>query len=742
MTRLRAAAAPGAVTVALLGAAWLVLVTAFYYRQIWRVTAGGLGSWPVLDGPRDYSLPFLEEAVRSAAGSVMGASVLTLAAVGVGLAVARLARWELDGAMERFPMAAGIGVGALAYLGLALAAVGAYRPWVLRAIVASVLIAWLAWSLLARPSRSTDGGRSAAWRTIAGADRVWLLVASLALVFALYAALAPVTEYDALWFHLHFPNVFLEHGRLVDLRNEYVSLYPMMWELWFGYGLAFGGANAAALLHYATLPLTAMVVLDMTRRYARPASPWLAAALFVTVPTVVWEGGAPYVDLAFTFHVSLMLLALLRYRETRRAQWLVLASLNLGFALATKHVGLIVLAIACAGTALIRWSDDRRLGPALCTAALLGAGSLLVPLPWYLRAWLTTGNPVFPELYGIFGAPAARWDEVARAGLQRFFDQFGRPRTFVNQVTLPWDMTMHEERYGGALGPLFLALVPLAALRLWRGAGADVSRGSGPRVSALSALTLFTLAYVVLWASPIASFQLRWVLAVAPALAVLAAVGYERLSALTAAAVPRAAGAFVPIVGALLLLNLPPFTPLHEHERRDWSGGTGWLTHVAHGVPLVVVGAESRDAYLRRLVPTYGAWQAAQHTLPPDARVLTWSGGDHFFGTESRIWVFSPAVRAAASAPAGDERRALDALRSLGITHILIDKGFLRANRYDPGVTWESYALTNARTAAEWYERLYEDDRALLYRIRWDSSARLATRALPLAPREVSPAAR
>ena len=65
---------------------------------------------------------------------------------------------------------------------------------------------------------------------------------------------------------------------------------------------------------------------------------------------------------------------------------------------------------------------------------------------------------MFPELYGIFGGPPDRWDEVARTGLERFFAQFGRPRTLVNQLTLPWDMTMHEERYGGALGPLFLAL--------------------------------------------------------------------------------------------------------------------------------------------------------------------------------------------------------------------------------------------------------------------------------------------
>ena len=698
--------------VALLCGVWVVLVAAVYYRQIWRVLAGGLGRWPILDGPRDPTLPFLSEAVRSAVVAFGGATLLMMAAISAGLMIGRVARWELDGPVERLTVAAGIGIGVLANLGLALAAVGAYRVWMLRAVVALVLVAGLAWWARARLSRGPGlGATRSVWRPhVTGVDRLWLGIAALAALFALYVALAPVVEYDALWYHLHFPRVFLDHGRLVDLSAEYVSLYPMMWELWFGYGLAFGGANAATLLHWALLPLTAMVVFELTRRYAAPASPWLAVALFATVPTIIWEGATPYVDLAFTFHVSLVLLALLRFRETRRRQWLIVAALNLGFTLATKHVGLIVLAITCAATLAIGWRDERRAGPALRAAVALGVASLLVPLPWYLRAWSITGNPVFPELFHLFGAPPDRWDEVARAGLQRFFDQFGRPRTPANQLTLPWDMTMHEERYGGALGPLFLALVPLAALRLRRTRAA--------RVTPLGALVLFSGAYVLLWASPIASFQMRWLLAITPALAVLGAAGYERLSNLSGVVWPRASVAVGGLIAVLLVLDLPPFTPLHEHERRDWSGGTGWLTHVVHGLPVVVIGAESRDAYLRRMVPTFGAWQAARRSLPPTARVLTWSGGDHFYGTERRLWVFAPVVRAAASAPPGMEASALESLRRLGVTHVLIDKRFLVANRYGPDVTWDSYALTSARTVATRYATVYEDDRAVLYRIR------------------------
>ena len=708
----------GARTTALVAAAWVALVCGFHYRQIWHVVATRPGMWSMLDGPRDPSLPHFGEALRVAVTSLSAASFLTVAATITGLTIIRLARWQFDGTAERVPVAATLGIGVLAYVGLGLAAIGAYQPWVLRMIVGVTIVAGIGWGLV---NRRTYLSRRPAVPRIQGANRLWLAAAVLALGFAAAGALAPVTDYDAVWFHLHFPNVFLAHGRLVDLRAEYVSLYPMTWELWFGYGLAFGGPTTATLLHFATLPLTAMVVFALTRRYAAAASPWLAVALFVTTPTILWEATTPYVDLAFALHVVVMVLALLRYRETARRQWLILAALELGLALATKHVGLIVLAIACAGTLVLALRDGRGTSMALRGAVTLGAVSLLVPLPWYLRAWILTGDPVFPELFSIFGASSDRWDEQARAGLQRFFAGFGRSRTLLHQATLPWDMTMHAERYGGTLGPLFLALVPLAALR---GSAPNGVVPATTSPSGLGVLALFSAVYMMFWASPIASFQMRWLLAATPALSVLAAAGFARASACVAGVSPRAVQTLVAALAVLLVLNLPPFTPLHEHERRNWEDGTGWLTHTVHAMPLVVVGAESRDDYLRRLVPTYAAWGAARRMLPSGARVLTWSGGDHLYAIESRIWVFAPAVRAAAAEPRGNERRALESIRQLGITHVLIDKQFLRANRYDPSLTWESLALTNDRTTREHYERLYEDDRAVVYRIRWDSVAR------------------
>jgi 4-amino-4-deoxy-L-arabinose transferase-like glycosyltransferase len=482
----------------------------------------------------------------------------------------------------------------------------------------------------------------------------------------------------------------------------------MGWGLWYGYGLAFGGIATAKLLHFACLPLLGALVHRLTRVAAPGASPWLAVALLVAVPTVLWEATTAYADLAFTLCCTLALLAVLRLDQARAAgepgaPWIVIAALGLGVALATKHLGLVAGAVLCPALAVLLWTRERRVGPALGAAAAVGLLALVPVLPWYVRTALATGgNPLFPELWSVLGGPADRWDAVSDAGLRRFFARFGHGRSPGALLLLPWNVTMHAARYGGAPGPLLLALLPaLVLVRPARGV-----------VTLLGVL----LAWLALWASPLASFQLRWLLAAAPVAAVLAACAAARLQAVAA----RLGGAGAVRVArwgvaVLLVLSLPPFIALHERDRRpDWSG---WLVSVAHGLPLAVVtGGQSREAYLARAVPTYRAWQWANAALPPDALVLAWSGGDHLYARRERIGAFATRARGVSFVNPPKADSAWAALRALGVTHLLIDERFLQENAM-ADQTWDEFAVPGAALRGRCCPRVWHDGRVGIYRV-------------------------
>jgi 4-amino-4-deoxy-L-arabinose transferase-like glycosyltransferase len=424
----------------------------------------------------------------------------------------------------------------------------------------------------------------------------------------------------------------------------------------------------------------------------------LAVALFACTPTIVWEATTAYVDLTLTVLVGLSLLSLIFFVNERKQHWLLLAAMTLGFAMATKHLSLLVLAIVGPGLFLLLWYRERQWRIVIRPTMIFIVICVLIPLPWYIRAWSASGNPFFPDLFGVFGAlPELRWNEFTETGLQGFKDRFGVGRALPDLLLLPWHVTVNGYRFGGSLGPLYLLLIsglilPAVTHQKW-----------------LKWIGIFVLIFFVLWALPISSFQLRFLLLLTPWLAVLAAEGFGRIKLALHAG---RKGNYVLTIGLafLLLLNLPPFLSLHEGNQ---PGYADWLTHVVRTIPLgVVIGYESEASYLSRNVPTYAAWQAIDTLLPEDALILTFAGGDHLYATRDRYRDSAPRVIAPvwrATADAVEPARA--ALASAGVTHILYDKELLDSEL-------GSLAIVQPNMVSAWEQPLYEDDHYFLLALR------------------------
>ncbi len=655
-------------------AGYLVLILSVGFGLPWRWFRRGLPipAWAaaglaVPGTMAAFALLFLPDgsaALRRAGLAVLGAGIPLLAGWLVGWAA--LARWRIPwlDSVERRLFELLLGCGFLSLGLLALAYAGGYTgPGVrfltggLAVLAAGFITARLAWSGIFRGTiRLPD---------MTGGETWWLAATVAAFTIAVLSALAPETEFDALWYHLWLPKIWLQAGRPVDVVSEYISLYPLNWELLYGAALAWGGAVAARLMNLAALGLLVLLTFRLARQMFPSASPWLAVALLLTAPTFLWEAATAYNDLALALYCLLSVTALVRHLQYRSTGWLVLSALSLGMALAVKHLGLFFLVLLAPGLFVLVWRREGRIRPALRSAALLVTVSLLVPLPWYFRSTAASGNPFFPELFGLFGAfPPARWDALAESRLALFKTHFGNPRTFLHLLSLPWNMTVHSWRFGGTLGALFLLFIPGLLL---------ASRRNG----AVHAFSILAAGYLLLWASPLSSFQLRFLVPLVPILAVLAAEGFSRLREQLERGFGRAAGVILQAcIVLLMLLNLPPWTVLQESGRQGW---TGWLTHVIRQVPVrVVLGAETEPSYLSRQVPSYQAWQYINAQTPADAFVLSFMEGDQYYSERQRISANAVLARPAVwAAPAGQEQSARSALQRLGITYLLYDKRLL-----------------------------------------------------------------
>ena len=481
---------------------WLLAAALLYFKS---------GLLP--DFKEFFSLPGTPtvRGVFASIGHVIAAAAVFAAAWGIGktlvLLVLRSGRIAptIEAPLLRFAAVSALGLGTLSLLALALAQVGLLLPVALWTIIIAGVVAAALHALrqpLRRPPMPQGGVEWAALVLIGASGG-----------FALIGALAPEVEYDALWYHLPFPTAYLAAGSLVDFPCQYTSYYPMGTELVFGYAIALDGPVAAKLVHFGFGGLLVLVTCELGAQIASRRVGLIAAAILAVTPTVLWEATTAYIDLTTAFFVALSLTWILRYATGGSPSALSLSALFCGLALNTKTLALLALvplvAIAFAGRRGVRLPLRVKTSTAFAAIALLPA------LPWYVRAELATGNPVFPSLYWLFGAESAYWTPQSDTGLGAFLDDFGYRDGLPGLFALPWDMTMHGAAFGGSIGPAFLMLIPFT-LGLRR----------PPR--ALLLVAYFCIAYLLLWASPLSSLQLRFAIPVLPPLAVLAAVGFQR----------------------------------------------------------------------------------------------------------------------------------------------------------------------------------------------------------------------
>ena len=153
-------------------------------------------------------------------------AVLTWAgAAGWGCALRRRLAGVGPRCAECFVVNAGLGLGSLSLVLLAVAAAGAFTPAALRwlwgaGVVAGGALCWMSWHQAADEAPPGPGLRAGALVWVAGA------LIAFAAVGNLLAALAPEIFYDSLVYHLALPQLYLLRGALTATPENIYSGLP------------------------------------------------------------------------------------------------------------------------------------------------------------------------------------------------------------------------------------------------------------------------------------------------------------------------------------------------------------------------------------------------------------------------------------------------------------------------------------------------------------------------------------
>ncbi len=313
-----------------------------------------------------------------------------------------------------------LGLGLSGFLSLPVAYAAGFIGWT-PAIAGLVSGRWSIKPLLARWTGRTRG------------EKIFIVFLAAALAFlSSGAALYPIGP-DSLGSHGALANFYAEQGRVVFTPHHVYSYLTQNTEMLLMWTLLLGSDFAAQLLIWGFFAAWIVLAWGFLDRHFGSLPSMAAAAMLVAIPAVSrsvveLKNDAPACFLLFA-HYACLAEALRRSPESGEdgGKWFLLSGLAAGGAFGHKMLGLplgMISFLALAADAGVR----RRKGLPFRNFAVPFVLAALPPaLPWLIRTWAETGNPVYPFFQRTFPYPHP--EALKFTAVEYFYDLlFGFPR--------------------------------------------------------------------------------------------------------------------------------------------------------------------------------------------------------------------------------------------------------------------------------------------------------------------------
>lgn len=356
----------------------------------------------------------------------------------------------------------------------------------------------------------------------------WTLIALLALAafLDLFEAMSPPADGDTLAYHFTLARWFSEAGNVFFVPVRFQGAIPLLVHMSYtaAYFLGSAGGEAsatAAITGWAFVSgwMASGLLFAIALRYVSFNWALALALLFQTFPAMVFGAGSGQVEARMAMFALIAALGLIDSRNSDKLSPVILLGLGAGFYAASKYLGLLFAAAAAVALLSTGKPVFKRL--VVYCVALAIAGT-----QWYGWNFVHTGNPVFPMMYELFQflgtANDAAWNSDFNSDLKSYLtrradvtDGWHWILSYPFIATLSPPHALDSGRVG--LGPLFLLLLPLVLLALWKARRSIVQ-------SQLFPVALLVLVFYVLWFNFGVIPKIRHILPVIPLLLLCAGV--------------------------------------------------------------------------------------------------------------------------------------------------------------------------------------------------------------------------
>ena len=224
------------------------------------------------------------------------------------------------------------------------------------------------------------------------------LLLFLEAIVNLIGVLGPEISFDALWYHLTLPKIFLQNQNLFHIPGGllYYSDMPKLIDMFYISSLSFGNEILAKFIHFIFGLLTLFALYKLSRKFVSEKLALLVVLIFYSNLVVGWESITAYIDLGRTFFEVVALYQFFIWLDKKKTINLIMAACMVGFAISSKLVAISSILIFIPLIALFLIRKKRHNVYILNKILIFTLFALLIPLPWFIFSYLNTGNPVYP----------------------------------------------------------------------------------------------------------------------------------------------------------------------------------------------------------------------------------------------------------------------------------------------------------------------------------------------------------
>jgi hypothetical protein len=225
-----------------------------------------------------------------------------------------------------------------------------------------------------------------------------ILILGAQILVNLVGVLGPETSFDALWYHLTLPKLYILGHSIFHIPGNllFYSDMPKLTEMLYIPTLMFSNELGVKLIHFTFGILTLIAIYKISSKYLSKNLSLLATLIFYSNLVVGWESITAYIDLARTFFEVLALWGFLKWTDNKQRKWLIISGIMMGLAISSKVIALESVFIFISLFVYLFLVNKEKIQYLIKNVSIFCFFSLLIPLPWFTFAFINTGNPFYP----------------------------------------------------------------------------------------------------------------------------------------------------------------------------------------------------------------------------------------------------------------------------------------------------------------------------------------------------------